>query len=91
MLIPALAEYLQDYSDVEIELQLNDRIVDLAEEGFDVAFRFGDLADSGLIARPLRRLSRVICASPTYLARYGIPQRRRIWPITTVSPFSTSG
>ncbi len=74
LLIPALAEYLRDYSEVEIELQLNDRIVDLAEEGFDVAFRFGDLADSGLIARPLRRLSRVICASPTYLARHGIPQ-----------------
>lgn len=75
LLIPAFADYLKDYSEVEIELQLNDRIVDLADEGYDAAFRFGDLADSGLIARPLRRLNRVICASPAYLMHHGTPQR----------------
>jgi DNA-binding transcriptional LysR family regulator len=74
LLMPALAEYLRDYSQVEIELQLNDRIVDLAEEGFDAAFRFGNLPDSGLIARPLRSLNRVVCASPTYLAGHGTPR-----------------
>jgi DNA-binding transcriptional LysR family regulator len=73
LLIPALAEYLREFSDVDIELQLNDRIVDLAEEGFDAAFRFGKLPDSGLIARPLQSLKRAVCASPAYLARHGTP------------------
>ncbi len=73
LLVPAFAEYLRKYAEVEIELQLNDRMVDLAEEGFDAAFRFGKLPDSGLIARPLRNLNRVICASPAYLAQHGTP------------------
>jgi DNA-binding transcriptional LysR family regulator len=75
LLIPAFAEYLREYAEVEIELQLNDRMVDLADEGFDASFRFGKLPDSGLIARPLRTLTRVVCASPTYLARHGMPQK----------------
>jgi DNA-binding transcriptional LysR family regulator len=74
LLVPAFAEYLREYAEVEIELQLNDRMVDLADEGFDAAFRFGKLPDSSLIARPLRSLNRVVCASPTYLARHGTPQ-----------------
>jgi DNA-binding transcriptional LysR family regulator len=74
LLVPAFAEYLREYREVEIELQLNDRMVDLADEGFDAAFRFGNLPDSSLIARPLRSLNRVVCASPTYLARHGTPQ-----------------
>jgi DNA-binding transcriptional LysR family regulator len=74
LLVPALAEYLQAHSEVEVELQLNDRIVDLAEEGFDAVFRFGDLPDSGLIARRLRGLDRMICGAPAYLARCGTPQ-----------------
>jgi DNA-binding transcriptional LysR family regulator len=74
LLIPALSAYLREYKDVSIELQLNDRIVDLADEGFDVAFRFGELPDSGLIARRLRSLHRLICASPGYLAHRGIPK-----------------
>jgi DNA-binding transcriptional LysR family regulator len=73
LLIPALATYLRDFPDVEIELQLNDRMVDLTEEGFDAAFRFGNLPDSGLIARPLLGLKQVVCASRDYLARHGTP------------------
>jgi DNA-binding transcriptional LysR family regulator len=75
LLVPAFADYLRDYPEVEIELQLNDRMVDLADEAFDAAFRFGNLPDSSHIARPLRTLNRVVCASPTYLARHGTPQR----------------
>jgi len=75
LLVPAFAEYLREYAEVEIELQLNDRMVDLADEGFDAAFRFGNLPDSNLIARPLRSLNRVVCASPTYLTRHGTPQK----------------
>jgi DNA-binding transcriptional LysR family regulator len=73
LLIPAVADYLRAQPEVEIDLQLNDRIVDLAEEGFDAAFRFGELADSGLTARRLRSLGRVVCASPGYLASHGTP------------------
>jgi DNA-binding transcriptional LysR family regulator len=75
LLVPAFAEYLREYDEVQIELQLNDRVVDLIDEGFDAAFRFGELPDSSLIARPLRSLNRVVCASPTYLTRHGIPQK----------------
>jgi DNA-binding transcriptional LysR family regulator len=75
LLIPALAAYLREYSEVQVELVLNDRIVDLTNEGFDVAFRFGTLADSGLVARPLQARNRVACASPAYIARHGEPKR----------------
>ncbi len=74
LLAPILATYLQQFEQVEIDLQLNDRIVDLAEEGFDVAFRFGILSDSGLIARPLQSPTRFLCASPDYLDRRGSPK-----------------
>jgi DNA-binding transcriptional LysR family regulator len=74
LLIPQLADYFQEYPEVELELQLNDRMVDLAEEGFDAALRFGHLPDSGLIARPLRNLKRLVCAAPAYLERRGTPQ-----------------
>jgi len=73
-LVPVLAHYLDRYPDVEVELSLNDRLVALAEEGFDAAIRVGELPDSGLIARPLRPSPRVACASPAYLARHGHPQ-----------------
>src|SRR4051812_10630123 len=54
-LVPVVGEYLAMYPDVKIDLSLNDRVVDLAEEGFDCGIRSGDLADERLIARPLRR------------------------------------
>ncbi|WP_308410377.1 LysR family transcriptional regulator [Burkholderia sp. WAC0059] len=73
LLVPALADYLRDYPDVSVDLQLNDRVVDLVEEGFDAALRFGRLPDSGLVVRPLRSLNRVICASPAYLDAHGVP------------------
>ena len=73
LLAPRLADYLRLYDQVEIDLQLNDRVVDLAEEGFDAAFRFGVLPDSGLISRPLRSPNRFLCGSPDYLSRRGAP------------------
>ena len=71
---PLLAEYLTAYPDVSLELNLNDRMVDLVEEGFDAAIRIGALDDSGMVARPLRPYAMVICASPDYLARHGTPR-----------------
>jgi len=73
-LSPAIAAYLEQYPDISVELGLNDRMVDLVEEGFDAAIRIGVLGDSTMIARPLRPYGMVICAAPSYLARCGTPQ-----------------
>lgn len=74
-LMPALADYLGRYPDVDIDVVLNDRVVDLLEDGFDVAIRIGQLPDSALIARPLAPYRLMICAAPAYLARRGVPSR----------------
>jgi DNA-binding transcriptional LysR family regulator len=61
------------YSELVIELSLNDRYIDLVEEGVDVAVRVGRLPDSNLIARPLGVAHRVLVATPKYLAAHGMP------------------
>jgi DNA-binding transcriptional LysR family regulator len=71
---PAIAEYLQRYPDVIIDLDLNDRVVDLVEDGYDVAVRIGPLQDSSLVARPLAPQQLLVCAAPDYLQRHGTPQ-----------------
>ncbi|MBB5607891.1 MULTISPECIES: LysR family transcriptional regulator [unclassified Janthinobacterium] len=71
---PLMADYLTAYPDVSLELNLNDRMVDLVEEGYDAAIRIGALEDSSMVARPLRPYAMVICASPDYLARHGTPR-----------------
>ncbi|MDR3428533.1 LysR family transcriptional regulator [Silvimonas sp.] len=73
-LAPALTDFLQDFPEISASLHLNDRVIDLVEDGFDVAFRIGTLSDSGLIARPLKPYRMMLCASPAYLARHGTPQ-----------------
>lgn len=72
-LTPALVEYLHLYPEVTIDLNLNDRVVDLVEEGYEVVFRIGVLADSNLIARRLAPYQMAICAAPAYLKRHGTP------------------
>jgi DNA-binding transcriptional LysR family regulator len=74
---PALADFLRQYPDVQAELVLSDRTVDLIEEGFDAAIRIGKLDDSGLIARPLAPYRMMICAAPAYLAAHAAPRRPR--------------
>ncbi|HEU4734120.1 MAG TPA: LysR family transcriptional regulator [Kofleriaceae bacterium] len=69
-----VADFLAAHSDINLELEATDRIVDLIEEGFDLAVRFGTLPESTLIARRLCSISTVLCASPAYLARRGAPQ-----------------
>lgn len=72
-LAPALPAFLESCPELELELSLSDRFVDLIEEGIDVAVRIGRLADSTLIARHVAPIRRVVCASPAYLARCGTP------------------
>lgn len=68
-----LAEYQQHYPTVTIELQLNDRKVDIVEEGFDLAIRIGNLESSSLIAKKIMPINLVMCASPDYLIKHGEP------------------
>lgn len=71
---PLAARFLDSHESVEIELLLNDRNVDLIEEGIDVAVRIGALADSSLVARPVGHVRRQWVASPGYLTRHGTPK-----------------
>ena len=71
---PLAARFLDSHESVEIELLLNDRNVDLIEEGVDVAVRIGALADSSLVARPVGHVRRQWVASPAYLTRQGTPK-----------------
>lgn len=71
---PAIGAWLQRCPQVKADLTLNDRIVDLVEEGFDVAVRIARRIDPGLVARPITRARMVVCASPAYLERHGTPK-----------------
>ncbi|CAN5402641.1 LysR family transcriptional regulator [soil metagenome] len=70
-----IASFLASCPDVQIELGMSDRIVDIVDEGFDMAIRIATLAESSLVARQLSTTRRVACASPDYLARAGTPMR----------------
>ncbi len=72
--LPVVAEYMTRYAGVEVEIRLSDRVVDLVEEGFDLAVRIGHLPDSGLVATRVAQTSFVLCASPGYVARAGSPR-----------------
>jgi len=72
-LAAAMPDYLAAYPEVRVDLTLNNRLVDLVEEGYDAVIRTGDLQDSGLIARALAPYRLVACASPAYLERRGTP------------------
>ncbi|WP_207476728.1 LysR family transcriptional regulator [Arenibaculum pallidiluteum] len=71
---PDIGDYMRLNPEVTVELALNDRVVDLVEEGFDVAIRIGRLADSTLVARRLAVCRILACASPAYLAEHGEPR-----------------
>jgi len=72
--VPLLTEFLAAHPSVEARAFLHDRVVSLAEEGVDVAVRIGVLADSSLRARLVGHVGSVICASPSYLKRSGVPR-----------------
>lgn len=74
LLLPALPEFTRRYPDIDLDIRLNDRIVDLVAERVDVAVRVGGLQQSGLVARRIAQINIVTCAAPTYLADHGEPQ-----------------
>lgn len=69
-----IGDYTQAYPQVQLDIALSDRKVDLIEDGFDLAVRIGDLPQSDLIARKLGGVRSIVCASPGYVARHGAPR-----------------
>lgn len=70
----SLIDFAAAYPDIVLEVRLDDRFVDLVEEGFDVAIRVATLKDSSLIARKLAPFGTYLCASPEFLEKHGTPQ-----------------
>ncbi|OZI69628.1 LysR family transcriptional regulator [Bordetella genomosp. 2] len=73
-IVPAVADFVRQYPDVEVQMRLTDRPVSLLDEGFDVAVRFGEIPDARLTARKIASNRRLLCASPQYLAAHGEPR-----------------
>jgi DNA-binding transcriptional LysR family regulator len=73
-LTPALADFLARYPEIDLELSITDRLVDLIEEQADIAVRSGHIPEGPFIQRKIADLQRVICAAPSYLARRGTPR-----------------
>jgi DNA-binding transcriptional LysR family regulator len=74
-LTPVLSGFLQAYDDINVRLTLTDRLVDITEEGVDVAVRIGDLPDSARVATRIGTIHRLFAASPHYLERRGVPRK----------------
>ena len=73
---PVLLKFADQYPKLELDLSFSDRLAELAEDGFDLAIRTGNLADrAGLIARRVARQRMIVCASPAYLERHGRPRQ----------------
>jgi DNA-binding transcriptional LysR family regulator len=72
---PVMSTYLTRYPDVSAELRLSDRMVNLVEDGVDLAVRIGHLADSSLVARHVGEMRRIVVASPDYLRQHGVPEK----------------
>lgn len=70
----AISDYMRRYAQVKMDITLNDRVVDLVEEGFDLAVRIARRIDPGLVARPITRARMVACASPEYIKSRGMPK-----------------
>ena len=70
-----LGEFMKTYPDVHVSLHLSNRVIDLVEEGVDIALRLGRIRDENLIVRRLRQMDLVLCAAPAYWARRGLPKK----------------
>lgn len=74
LITPCIVEYMQQFPDVDVWAYYSDRIINLVDEGVDVAVRIGRLPDSGLKAVSVGQVRRLLCASPAYLATHGAPE-----------------
>lgn len=73
-LAPLIVEFLEEHPGIKVEVEYTNRFVDLIGEGFDAAIRLGALNDSRLVAKKISDRRRMLCASPSYLERYGMPR-----------------
>jgi DNA-binding transcriptional LysR family regulator len=72
-LAPLWGDFMSEYPRIDLDVTLNDRVVDLVEEGYDLAVRISTLPDSSLVCRKLAETEMLLCASPDYLERHGAP------------------
>lgn len=73
-IVPRLPELMADHPDLDLEVIMDDRVIDMVEEGIDLSLRMGELADSTATARKIAAGRRSLVATPAYLARAGVPQ-----------------
>ncbi len=71
---PVLPDFMKRYPELQVQLQLEDRLTDIVSEGIDIAIRIGIAEDSSLVASCIASIPRVFCASPTYLEQHGEPE-----------------
>ncbi|BFM17728.1 LysR family transcriptional regulator [Maricurvus nonylphenolicus] len=76
-IVPCLKGFFEKYPDIHVDVNLNDRSLDLIQEGIDLGIRMGELSDSSLIAKQLAISPMVTVASPEYLSERGVPQHPR--------------
>jgi LysR family transcriptional regulator for bpeEF and oprC len=74
LIVPALPRFIAQYPELTVQMSMNDRVLDLVQEGIDAAIRVGNLSDSSLIARRVGQLRGVTCASPEFIERVGDPK-----------------
>lgn len=75
LIVPALPRFIEQNPELTVQMSMNDRVIDLVQEGIDAALRVGTLSDSSLIARRVGNLRGVTCASPEYIERMGGPPK----------------
>ena len=74
LIVPALPRFVAQYPELNVQMSMNDRVVDLVQEGIDAGLRVGNLSDSSLVARRVGMLHGTTCASPEFIERVGRPQ-----------------
>ena len=73
LLSPIICEFLDQYPNIDIDLELTDKLIDVTHDGYDLIFRIGDLEDASYVGKKVTEYELVFCASPQYLNTYGIP------------------
>jgi len=90
--LPLVQSFLDEYPQIDIRLLLLDRVVSLVDEGLDLGVRIGQLRDSSLLAVRVGQVRRIVCATPQYISRHGMPatpnelRKHRVVACTSVTP-----